>query len=109
MTEIKPVYRNIGRGFILIDLDITTTNTGCSFRSCGCEPKRSQNEIETKSIGFLREWVLGKSGSSWYGDDTDAYQRSIDRANRMLAAVESGGHFTNEDGQLLEEFKSTHL
>ena len=39
------------------------------------------------------------------GSDTDRYRVVKERANLMIQTVESGGHFTNDEGRLLDSFK----
>jgi hypothetical protein len=106
VTDMIATYRGIGkgRGQILLDIDINTTNTSCSLCHCGVESKVSRDEVEARSIDFMKNWTLGEPGKKWYAGDEEKYQKVIARANKMISLVEAGGHFTNEDGELLEEF-----
>lgn len=108
VTEIKPVYRRIGKGkgSVLLDIDLMTTNTGCSLCSCGIEPKLSREEVERRTVEFAREYWLGESGKTWVGgEDTAAYKMISAHAQKLIDAVESGIHITNEDGETLPEWK----
>ena len=96
-----------GNGFILIDVDIVNDQGGCcSLASCGVQPKLSVEEIESKTLEFIREWTLGDGGKTWFGKDSDDYKKAVERANKIIAQIESGGHITDSDGQMLEEFSS---
>lgn len=38
ITEIKGVYKRVAKGYVLMDVDLVTTNVSCSLRHCGIEP-----------------------------------------------------------------------
>ena len=96
-----------GNGFILIDVDIINDQGGCcSLASCGVKPKLSVEEIESKTLEFIREWTLGDGGKTWFGKNSDDYKKAVESANKIIVQIESGGHITDSDGQMLEEFSS---
>lgn len=107
IISMTPLYAGCHGGSVLADVDLQTSNTGCSLQSCGIEPKLPREEVERRKLEFAREWVLDESGEPgtakfWYGSDTKAYERAADFARRMIAEIDSGGHVVDEDGQLLE-------
>lgn len=105
ILKMRPSYVHVGRaGQVLFDIDFQTTNTGCSLISCGIEPKLPREAIETRHAGHLREWTLAEPGQVWFGE-SDEGRKASERARQMLAALESGGHICDEDGQLLSEFQ----
>jgi hypothetical protein len=110
IITIEPIYRRIGKGVgaFLIDLDIQTENTGCSFLSCGVEPKLSREVIEARHLSFLQNWTKGDGGRTWYGADTAAYDQALARANKAITALTSGEHIFDEDGKYLPGFENSN-
>lgn len=110
IISMEPVYCHIGKtgkGSILVDVDIQTTNTGCSLTYCGVYPALPQQEVEAKAIDFHRNWTLSQPGKNWYGGNTEKYAQIIARTEKMIALFENGEHFTNEYGVVLPEFDSS--
>lgn len=101
IQSLEPAYRQVGKGSILIDVDLQTTNTGCSLNSCGVEPALSRELIETQQAEHLREWSLGSGGKTWFGDEWEA---RAEHARKILALLESGDHIADELGQRLPVF-----
>jgi hypothetical protein len=103
---VRETGARAGNGFILIDVDITTEQGGgCSLCSCGVQPKLSVAEIESKTLEFIREWTLGSGGKTWYGKNSEDYKKVVKKAHEVIKVIESGGHITDADGQMLEEFR----
>ncbi|HYX19584.1 MAG TPA: hypothetical protein VFA98_01920 [Thermoanaerobaculia bacterium] len=112
IASMVPLYVGFPGGAVLADVDFQTSNTGCSLQSCGVESKLPRAEVERRMLEFARGWTLDESGEPgtakhWYGEDVEAYGRAADRARRMIAEIDSGGHVVDEDGQLLEAWKET--
>jgi hypothetical protein len=106
IKEIFPIYRRIGmgKGAVLIDVDITSANTGCSLCHCGIQPAQSQKDIEDRKLSFAKNWILGEGGETWYGKDSPKHQEAVANAKAMIAILESGGHVTTDKGEMLPEF-----
>ncbi len=60
VLETDPVYRRLGKGWILVDVDMTTANTSCSLTHCGIKPELTQSEIEARKKSFIKNWTLGE-------------------------------------------------
>jgi len=107
IQEINHIYRRIGKGkgAILLDIDFQTSNTGCSLCSCGVEPKLSREEVERHSIEFAKDYWMGEGGKTWLGGDTPEYRKSLAFAQKMIFHIENGFHITDEDGQILTEWR----
>lgn len=73
---------------------------------CGVEPALPREYIESRRVAFLKDWTLGEEGKYWYGGDTDKYAAAVAMANKVISTVESGGHITDENGQILDEYKN---
>lgn len=106
IIEIEPYYHPVGRAMVMVDVDLTTSNTGCSLIHCGvCHPL-SREEIEKQTLSFLENWTFGEPGKKWYGDlDAPENREQITQARKKLDILKSGGHITDEQGVLLPEFK----
>ena len=112
ILEMTPCYARLARcrGQVLCDVDFVTTNTGCSLRSCGIEPKLAREEVERRKVTFAREWTLDESGQPgtakyWYGADVEKYERAASYARKLIAEIEAGGHVVDEDGMLLDAWR----
>lgn len=108
VLELSPEYRTVGRrgGEILSDVIIVTDGIGgCSLCNCGIEPQLSQEVIEKRMVEHARGWTLGVGGKTWYGD-SPKYPAIIEQANLIISTVESGGHITDHNGRLLEQYKT---
>jgi hypothetical protein len=89
----------------LIDVDIYTTNSSCSVCNCAIGLPKTQLEIETYVLGFIKKWIFGESGKRWYGETTEEYKACIERATKTVAIIESGGHITDNNGCPLPGFE----
>ena len=105
LLEIHPVYRRVasGRGSVLLNVDLQTTNTGCSLCGCGIEPKLSRDEVERRKVEFAKSWALDDSGlpgtaKYWYGSNVAAYEKTVEHSKKLVTEIESGGHVVDEDG-----------
>lgn len=107
IVEMHPIYHRIGKGYgsVLLDVDLQTGNTGCSLTHCGVEPKLPREVIEKRMLQHIKEWTLGEGGQTWYGKDSDKYLQVVDHANKLVLILESGGHVTNEDGEMIPEYE----
>jgi hypothetical protein len=106
ILEITPEYAYTRVGQILCDIDLLTTNAGCSLIHCGIEVGVSREQVEQRFIAFMDDWFFGEGGKTWYGGlDNPKYQDEINLAKRKYETVKSGGHITDERGCLLEKFK----
>lgn len=93
-------------GMILFDVDLRTTHSGCSLISCGIERPKSREVIERDYVKYTEEWLANEEEMIYYRS-SDHLQKKIIRAQKRIAAVKAGGHFTDEDGLVLEEFDET--
>lgn len=110
IKTMKPVYVQVGRGAVLIDIDFETESGGaCSLAYCGVEPKLSREVIEARVLKHHWEWTFGDPGKRWYGGDTEGYRKAAGKADRMMREIESGGHICNEDGELLDEWRADEV
>lgn len=106
ILEITPEYCNTRIGQILYDIDLLTTNAGCSLIHCGIEVGISREQVEQRFIVFMDDWFFGEDGKIWYGGlDNPKYQDEINLAKKKYEVIKNGGHITDERGCLLEEFK----
>ncbi len=106
ILNIYPRYYKVSNGFVLSDVDIYNDQGGCcSLCSCGVQPKLLVEEIESKTLEFIREWTLGPDGEHWYGKNSEDYKKVVERAHKVIEVIESGRHITDADGQMLEEFR----
>jgi hypothetical protein len=90
---------------VLADIDIQTENTGCSLCSCGVEPAQPREKIQAAHVDFLREYVLGEQGKTWYGQHWEFY---ANQAKKILAAADGGETIVDETGRLLPQFSMKH-
>jgi hypothetical protein len=105
IVSIDPSYRRIAGGYVLVDIDLATANTGCSLVSCGVTEERPREEIEAATLSFLQEWTLGGQGAIWYGGaDNPEYKEKMDHARWLVDILKSGGHITDERGRKLKEY-----
>lgn len=102
IKEIEPYYRRIGNGYLMRDVDIVTSNSACSFIHCGIEVKWTREKIEANRAEFLRTWPTSRSAEVWYGKKQ---LEAINRANELLAMLESGEHIVDEDGLVYPEYR----
>lgn len=111
ILSVSPIYRRIGKGkgAFLLDVDLQTENTGCSLLSCGVEPKLSREVIEARHLSFLKGWVLGDGGRTWYGAESAEYREAVTAAERSIGVIESGGHVFDEDGRPLPSFEPKRI
>lgn len=104
ILSVKPDYISIGttgRCHVLVDVDIMTTDTGCSLSHCGVEPALPREVIEARFKDSALEWTLTDTGRLWWGDD---YPRHEAMAHRRLQALERGEHFISQEGRMLDEY-----
>jgi hypothetical protein len=106
IIEIDPMYRRVAGGDVLVDVDLTTSNTGCSLTSCGVTEEQPREVVEANHLSFLENWFFGEPGKVWFGGlDNPEHKDKIDRAKRKLDILKSGGHITDERGRILKEFQ----
>lgn len=99
VKDIRPEYRNVGKGYVLIGIDLTNHNGGsCSIKHCGVEPPKSREAIEKEHVKFLKEYDLGEGGRKWYEGQPDKYAESIDKALKQITLIEAGEHICDERG-----------
>jgi hypothetical protein len=106
ISKLYPEYISVSKGFVLSDVDIDTGNRSCSLCNCGVEPKLSQIEIEKRIVEYHKEYTLTALGEHWYGKGSDKYNAAVDHANNVINHIESGHHITNDDGELLDEWRT---
>jgi len=56
VLKAKPIYKRTKRGKVLIDLDLTTVETTCSFYHCDVEPPLSAFKIRERCDIDLEAW-----------------------------------------------------
>jgi hypothetical protein len=105
ILKMRPQYVACGGGQVIIDVDLMTENTGCSLCCCGIEPKLSREVVEQRLVDHYRKWTLGEYGKLWFGEGSPDYVKAVEHANLIISTIEAGQHVTNEDGQLLDEYK----
>ncbi len=81
-THFKPRYRRVGRGYVLVDIDITNTlGGGCSFVHCGVEPAWPRSHI-------IRYWETRLPLWRANGDEWDFAKRyeftSVDEEGKAI-------------------------
>lgn len=107
IVKMMPEYIRFSKGHILADIDFENPNGGsCSLALCGVQPKQPREIIERKTVEFLENWTLGDRGATWFGKDSDDHKLAVESANKKIQLIKSGGHITDDDGQLLPEFGS---
>lgn len=104
ITEIEPEYRSVGNGFVLSGIHFWTSRGGCSLCHCGIEAELSRENIEQEHVKFLKEYYAPNGGASvWFGDK---FPEEIEKANKTIALLESGGHIADERGRRIYESPS---
>ena len=107
IRQVNPEYFPVRGGFILRNVNIITTNTGCSLIHCGVEPELSREDVEARHLDTIENWTLGKGGETWYGGfDNPEFQDVFAMARRKRDVIRSGSHITDDRGRLLPEFKT---
>lgn len=107
IVDMWPNYRPLlGKGWILVGVDFTTTNTGCSLLHCGIEKALTREQIETSQLQSLTDWLVNGGADQWYGDTKDpVLLNQLKVANDKFVALKNGQHIVDELGMLLPEFK----
>ena len=63
LLRIEPVYWRVGRrGRVLMDFELTTTNTMCSMYHCGVAPARSYEQLVAYRDQVLRRFAAHDPG-----------------------------------------------
>jgi len=53
ITAIEPDYIQVGKGELLLSIDLDTSVGGCNFRHCGIQLPKTKQEIEKKIKEYL--------------------------------------------------------
>lgn len=65
ITKINPLYRQVGKGWVIYDIDITNDKGGsCSFSHCGVEPAWTRKDILAYWEEALKYWR--EQGDPWH-------------------------------------------
>lgn len=103
IKEIEPYYCNYAGGKVLVDIDFTTTNGGCSLTSCGVSAAKSQQEVERGWLSFAHYWLNSGAGDIYYGGlDNPEFQDEINLLRKKVNILQSGGHITDCLGVLMD-------
>ena len=58
LAEIEPFYRKVGKGWVLMDIDLTNDKGGsCSFYHCGVEPAWSREDTLAYWVESVKHWL----------------------------------------------------
>lgn len=96
IAKIIPDYRNFGRGYVLIGIDVVNDRGGyCSIKHCGVEPPWSREMIEKYHVSFLKKYILNQEEPF---PISKTRSEEIDKALRQIALIEAGEHICDEQG-----------
>lgn len=104
ITSIKPVYRAVGKGYVLSDIDLITTGTGCGLTSCGIEPPIAVDKLNQMMLEYYESWIINPESKKYYTNQEDC-TKYFEKCKRIIETIKSGKFVTDEFGSLLPEFK----
>lgn len=106
IRNIEPDYIQTGKGWYIYNFTLTTEPNGgsCSLIHCGVVPAPPRTKVESDWLQWAEEYITNGYLERWYGENKELLNKQLNILNNKISVLKSGGHITDEDGCLLEEF-----
>jgi hypothetical protein len=102
-----PDYIKTGNGWYIYDFTFTLESGGsCSLIHCGVEAAPSRDKVESDWIKWAEGYINSGYLEQWCGKSKALFNKQLAALNKRIDILKSGGHITDEDGCLLEEFNN---
>lgn len=108
IRNIEPDYVQTGRGWYIYNFTLETEPNGgsCSLIHCGVIPAPPRAKVESDWLHWAEEHINSGYLEQWCGKSKVLFNKQLAALNKRIDILKSGGHITDEDGCLLEEFNN---
>lgn len=113
VRDVHGLMYPVNNGWYIYDVDIDLEPFGgsCSLMHCGVELPKTREVLEKDYMQYMKDYMSGEgpgSAAYWFGGrDTEDFKKAEKGWFSKLEAIQNGGHFLDERGVLLPEFRLT--